>query len=70
MLGYYYCSLSTFLNIIKNKQVYLSDPLKMNDSLEIKWYLEKLNNEARALNRQEFDLPDSIFWKRWNLVHI
>ena len=40
MLGYYYCSLSTFLNIIKNKQVYLSDPLKMNDSLEIKWYDE------------------------------
>ena len=63
MRGYYYCSLNTFLNIIKNKQIYLSDPLKMNDTLEIKWYLEKLNNEARALNRQDFDLPDSIFEK-------
>lgn len=70
MLGYYYCSLSTFLNIIKNKQVYLSDPLKMNDSLEIKWYLEKLNNEARALNRQEFDLPDSIFEKMKSRSHL
>ena len=36
MRGYYYCSLSTFLNIIKYKQIYLSDPLKMNDTLEIK----------------------------------
>lgn len=39
MIGYYYCSLSTFLNIIKNKSIYLSDPLKMNDNLEIKWYI-------------------------------
>lgn len=70
MLGYYYCSLSTFLNIIKNTQVYLSDPLKMNDTLEIKWYLEKLNNEARALNRQEFDLPDSIFEKMKSRSHL
>ena len=61
MLGYYYCSLSTFLNIIKNKQVYLSDPLKMNDTLEIKWYLEKLNSEDTTLSGVDFDLPESIF---------
>lgn len=47
MVGYYYCSLGTFLNIIKNKQIYLSDPLKMNDSLEIMWYLNKLNEERK-----------------------
>ena len=45
MIGYYYCSLSTFLNILKNKEIYLSDPLKMNDNLEIKWYLDRLNEE-------------------------
>ena len=45
MIGYYYCSLNTFLNILKSKEIYLSDPLKMNDNLEIKWYLEKLNLE-------------------------
>ena len=61
MRGYYYCSLNTFLNIIKNKQIYLSDPLKMNDTLEIKWYLEKLNNEDRTLSGLDFDVPDSIF---------
>lgn len=58
MIGYYYCSLSTFLNIIENKQIYLSDPLKMNDNLEIKWYLDKLNNEKINSNEHEsvFDM--------------
>lgn len=50
MIGYYYCSLSTFLNIIKNKSIYLSDPLKMNDNLEIKWYIDKLNDERNNSN--------------------
>lgn len=48
MIGYYYCSLNTFLNILKNKEIYLSDPLKMNDNLEIKWYLERLNEEKES----------------------
>ncbi len=47
MIGYYYCSLNTFLNIIKNRQIYLSDPLKMNDEKEIRWYLEKLNENQK-----------------------
>lgn len=51
MIGYYYCSLNTFLNILKNKEIYLSDPLKMNDNLEIKWYLDKLNEEK--VNNEE-----------------
>lgn len=46
MRGYYYCSLSTFLNILNRKQIYLSDPLKMNDALEIKWCLEKIKNNT------------------------
>ena len=36
-IGYYYCSLSTFFNIIKNHSVFLSDPLQMNDTDEITW---------------------------------
>ena len=53
-IGYYYCSINTFLNIIKNREIYLSDPLNMNDSSEIKWYLNKLNEEQKIR-------PDSIF---------
>lgn len=60
MRGYYYCSLNTFLNILKNKQIYLSDPLKMNDTLEIKWYLEKLNNEDRTFSMLDFDVAESL----------
>lgn len=53
MIGYYYCSISTFLNILKSKQIYLSDPLKMNDYLEIKWYLDRLNDQKS--NEDEFE---------------
>lgn len=60
MRGYYYCSLNTFLNIIKNKQIYLSDPLKMNDTLEIKWYLKNLENEDRLYRELDFDVAESV----------
>ena len=33
MIGYYYCSLDTFLNILKNK--------------EIRWYLDRLNDDNK-----------------------
>ena len=55
MIGYYYCSLDTFLNILKNKEIYLSDPLKMNDKLEIRWYLDRLNDDNKE------DAFDSVF---------
>ncbi|MFR9296093.1 MAG: DUF2971 domain-containing protein [Aedoeadaptatus pacaensis] len=61
MIGYYYCSLSTFLNIVKNKQIYLSDPLKMNDKLEIRWYLERLKNERIGLEELEFSEEEYLF---------
>lgn len=50
MRGYYYASLETFLNILKHKEIYLSDPLKMNDKLELQWYLRNLNNEKSRDN--------------------
>lgn len=50
MRGYYYCSLDTFLNILKSKEIYLSDPLKMNDKAEIRWYLDKLNDDKNEDN--------------------
>ncbi len=41
-IGYYYCSLSTFFNIIKNRSVFLSDPLQMNDTDEITWVCKNM----------------------------
>ena len=34
---YHYCSLDTFLNILKNRTLWLSDVGKSNDSQELKW---------------------------------
>ena len=53
MIAYHYCSLNAFLSIIRNKQFYLSDPLKMNDSSEITWYLNKLKEEWREFRSYE-----------------
>lgn len=50
MIGYHYCSLDTFLNILRNKSIYLSDPLKMNDTAEIKWYLNRINDVSKKTN--------------------
>lgn len=38
---YHYCSLDTFLNIIKNSSIWLSDIQKSNDSREMAWFREK-----------------------------
>ena len=48
MIGYYYCSVNTFFNIFRNREIYLSDPLKMNDRFEIIWYLNKLNDDLNT----------------------
>lgn len=42
MIAYYYCSLETCLNILRNKELYLSDPLKMNDKAEITWGIKRV----------------------------
>lgn len=55
MVGYYYCSLETFLSILKNRKIYLSDPLKMNDKLEIKWYLKKLIDKTNDKFKSFFE---------------
>lgn len=65
MIGYYYCSMSTFLNILKSKQIYLSDPLKMNDNLEIKWYLDRLNDQKS--NENEFESVFDMMKMRSNI---
>ena len=38
---YHYCSLSTFLSIINNRSIWLSDIGKSNDSLELKWIKDR-----------------------------
>lgn len=39
---YHYCSVNTFLSIIQNKNLWLSDAEKTNDSTEMKWIFSKI----------------------------
>jgi len=43
---YHYCSVETFLNIIRNKTIRLSDVGKSNDYMETKWLLEYFEKEV------------------------
>lgn len=38
---YHYCSLDTFLNIIRNSSIWLSDVKKSNDSKEMAWFRQQ-----------------------------
>lgn len=43
---YHYCSVDTFFNIIQTSTLRLGDPLSMNDSAEIMWFLDLIENYA------------------------
>ena len=38
---YHYCSLDTFLNIIRNSSIWLSDVKKSNDGKEMAWFRQQ-----------------------------
>lgn len=44
-LVYHYCDVESFLNIIQNSTIWLSDILKSNDSKEGTWIKDKINNK-------------------------
>lgn len=44
---YHYCSVDTFFNIIQTSTLRFGNPLSMNDSAEILWFLELIATYAR-----------------------
>lgn len=59
---FHYCSTETFLNIIKNKTIRLSDISKSNDYKETKWLLEYIEEEiVRQYIEQPFFKGQFIF---------
>ncbi len=42
---YHYCSLDTFIKILKSKKIWLGNPCKMNDSQELLWYFNLIPEE-------------------------
>lgn len=49
---YHYCSVDTFFNIIQTSTLRLGNPLSMNDSAEILWFLELV--EAYAIKKGKY----------------
>lgn len=47
-LVYHYCSVDTFLSIIQNSKLWLSDILKSNDAQEYFWVRDKINSEVKS----------------------
>lgn len=59
---FHYCSTETFINIIKNKTIRLSDIYKSNDSKETKWLLEFIEEEiVRQFKEEPFFNGQLIF---------
>lgn len=66
---YHYCSVGTFISIIENKTLRLSDITKSNDSMELIWFVESIQEEFDRYYDNNMDFL-SIFCdkKEWNNV--
>lgn len=49
---YHYCSVDSFFNIIKNRSIWLSNVLKMNDHMEVHWSLGEINRQLKSMKTE------------------
>lgn len=59
---YHYCGVETFLNIIRNHTLRLSDLCKSTDSLELKLLLDAVQKEIMNQYRNNHDFLDSVIY--------
>ncbi len=50
---YHYCSIDTFMKIIENKSLWLSDTKKMNDFHETSWIKQFIDSQLAALDKSK-----------------
>lgn len=50
---YHYCSLESFLNIVKSKKLYLSSTTCMNDYLESRWIKNSINKFTKEIWKKD-----------------
>lgn len=67
---YHYCRMESFFNIIKGKSIWLSDALKTNDFLELKWILEVLNFPNISTDLESFKLEYEYWVRTFYRPHI
>lgn len=62
-LLYHYCNVETFLNIIRNKTIRLSDITKSNDNMEGKWLFTFVEKEVlRQYKENPFLVPNKVIY--------
>lgn len=59
---YHYCSVDTFLNIIRNHTLRLSDLCKSTDRSELKSLLDAVQEEIMSQYRNNYDILDSVIF--------
>lgn len=64
---YHYCSPDAFLNIIQSSKIWLSDILKSNDSKEILWIQEQINE--KILDRLKNNIDAYHAWETWSTIN-
>lgn len=74
MTVYHYCTLDSFMSIISNKSIWLSDITKSNDSMEIKWitrYINDIFDEEfeKERNKTKYFAEGFKEEKEWRLTH-
>ena len=72
-LIYHYCSLETFVQIIKNKTIRLSDLDKTNDYMEKRWGMELLQEALKGEledNCISMDLQEDYWYSKDSHNHI
>lgn len=61
---YHYCSVETFLNIIRNHTLRLSDLCKSTDGLELKSLLDAVQKEVMNQYRNNDNFPNSVNYRK------
>ncbi|MDR0874922.1 MAG: DUF2971 domain-containing protein [Clostridiales Family XIII bacterium] len=60
---YHYCSQNIFHSIVKNKEIWLTDITKSNDSMEIQWILKKGEPNLYSLLEKIYDSEAAKYFK-------
>lgn len=64
---YHYCNVGTFLNIIKNHTLRMSDIFKSTDNLEAKSILDLVQNRIYDMYVKDEDL-DVVLFMEWTKI--
>lgn len=61
---YHYCSVNTFISVLQNENLWLSDAEKTNDYTEMKWLFSRIKEVIdQAVEMYKVDFPTEVLQK-------